>query len=177
MRLRAFIFLVFLFIGMKASAAPIISIGTGMLFERGSDGRTVEARTPFSIAGGYRFQEVDVFLEYSMFRAGDGEGDIAVDRERHEVVLWGRHFFFPRLNVNPFIGLGAGFQYERVELAFGQEVSREAGEPTAVYGAITGIRFPFTRHFEFLLEGRVAVAARYSSEAAWSLGAAAGINF
>lgn len=174
---RGFVLLVFLLVGMKASAAPIMSIGANVLYERGADGRTIEMRTPFSISAGYRFLELDLYLEYSMFRASDGESVIKVDRERHDFILWGRYFFLPEMRLNPYLGLGAGFQYERVETAFDDQVSREAGEPSAVYAAKTGIRFPINRHFELLVEGRVAIAARYPSEQAWGLGAAAGINF
>ncbi len=177
MLFRALLFVVFLCTGMVASAAPLVSVGLGVIYEKSSDGRTIETRTPYAIGGGYRFSELDVHVEYSMFRAGDGESLVKVDREYHEFMLWARRFFLPEWSVQPYAGAGIGLQFEKVETSFDQEVSRETGDPGAVYAAKAGMRFPLDRHFEALIEGKVAVAARYPSEPLWGLGAAAEIHF
>ena len=160
-----------------ASASPIASIGANVSYERGADGRTYTPRVPFSLRGGYRFEMADAFLEYSMFRASEGESMISVTREQHEFLLWGRHLFRKEWRVSPFAGAGVGFHFERIETKFASDVSRETGDADPVAAVAAGLRWNVIRGFELIGEARGAFAARYSPNPMLGIGLGAGVSF
>lgn len=168
---------IFLLFGSVSFADTIVGVGAQLFYERNSDGRTIETRSPFSLHGGYRFEEADLYFEYSMFRASESESFVAVTRDRHEFLFWARHLFKNRWQVAPYLGMGIGFHVERVETSFNRELKSEMGAPDSVIAFNGGLSLPISRHFEVLVETRLSAAARYAPNPTWGLGAAAGFRF
>ncbi len=161
----------------QAGASPIAELGGSVVFERAADGKGIESRQPFAMHGGYRFEQADVFFEYSSFRASEGTSMIFVSREHQEFMLWARHAFFAHWRAAPYLALGGGFYYETIDTDLGAETSRETGSTESLYAAATGLRFAVTRAFEVSFETRASYAQAFVPSPLISVGLLAGFSF
>ena len=80
MQLRSLLVILLLLVGASAKAEPFAALGMSLNFEQAPDGRTIETRQPLAVRGGYRFQPVDVYLDYQTFNATQGTPLVHVAR-------------------------------------------------------------------------------------------------
>jgi hypothetical protein len=163
--------------GFKVQAEPLAALGTSMTFETATDGHTIQTHTPFSVRGGYRFDFLDTFFEYSQFRASEGNRAVFVSREHEEWLLWGRHVFRSDWIISPFAAAGIGLEQETVETDFGPEVSKDTGEVDTLAALAFGVRGIVVRKLELGLEMRASFSATHQPNPILGFGATAGWIF
>lgn len=169
--------LVFLGVAPAAHAAPIFALGGNVVFETSTDGRSLEARQPLSVRGGYRFDLMDTYLEYSNFRVSSGSTMTYVWREHQEFILWGRKLLDNRWSVSPYAAFGAGFEYEHVTTNFGMQHTDDQSDPVAMAAAALGVRFVVWEGLDLQLEGRLGFAPDFSPNPLPGVGIVAGWSF
>jgi len=161
----------------RAQAGPIFALGANVVFETSTDGRSYEARQPVSVRGGYRFDLMDTYLEYSNFRVSSGSNMIFVWRERQEVLVWARKLLNSAWQVSPYIAIGAGFGFEHVATNFGMQHTDDQSDPTGMAAGALGARLVVWENLDLQIEGRLAFAPDFSPNPLPGFGFAAGLSF
>lgn len=160
-----------------AQAAPFVAFGSQMVFETSANGRTVEARKPFSVRGGYRFDDSDLYLEYTSYRLSEGESYVAVRLEHQEFLGWIRHVAEPSWPLSPYMAAGIGAGNDHVETVFGAEEVRDAGAPQVITAVAAGCLANLTRMVDLQLESRLAIHSGSSTSPVLGLAASLGWKF
>lgn len=145
-----------------ALAGPFAGLGGNVTFEYASNGRTVEARQPFSLRGGYRFSKADVYLEYSSFSYDQGTPMLSVERTHREASLWARRLLVPEWKLTPFAAAGVGFQRDEATTSFGSEADRAVGDWLPTFGVAMGVDVTMFQYVNVTLEGRASTSSNYA---------------
>lgn len=149
-------------LGSQARAHGFGSVGTELVYEYGSNGRTLETRQPFSLRGGYRVPVADVYVEYTRFSISQGSPLVQVRRTHHEALAWARRFFFQDWKLWPYLAVGVGAQFETIETTLGDETAKSTGSPQPVFGGVMGLSASVWRGLEVQLEGGLSVSSGFS---------------
>jgi hypothetical protein len=140
---------------ISAHAEILGALGAGMQFEYAANGRTMEARTPISVRGGYGFSFGDTYLEYSRFSTTEGASFVGIDRIHNEWIVWYRRSLWQSWYVSPFIAGGMGAQVDEVHTRFQEETETGRGGPQTVFAGAFGMKGRITKNIDLQLEARV----------------------
>jgi hypothetical protein len=137
----------------------IVAGGTGLSFITNVDGHSVDTVETFSIRGGYRFPQVDLYLEFNGYTVSDGNSTLYVSREHQEWIMWSRHIFHPEWVVAPYVSAGAGFQYDTIQTNLNTDNSNEQGSAQALGVLGGGVRITIWQQLDLQIEARASYSA------------------
>lgn len=166
---RLLFVVIFVLFAGSARAEVLASLGTSVVFEPASNGRSLDQRQPWSVRGGYRFDRFDVYAEYSRFDVGTGTSLVGVTRKQEKALAWGRVTLLP-WRLAPYVAAGAGVLSERVETRFGEDTRTDSGRPEPVVALAGGAATPLARWCELGLEGRLESSSAYAPGVVFGLG-------
>jgi hypothetical protein len=93
------------------------------------------------ISARYSFDRVAAQLEYSQQQASSGAGSLRITTMSRLATLWGRYKYLPYTSWNPFVGVGGGYYFDKVESKFEQSSNSRGGQ-RRVLGLGTGVGTP-----------------------------------
>ena len=141
MRLRLLVAVMMVVASSSAHAEVLASLGTSVLFETSSSGRSFDQRAPMGLRGGYRFEHVDVYGEYSRFNVDSGVSMVEVTRSREQLLVWARTKLRP-WSIAPFVAAGIGELQEKVDTRFGGDSRSDSGQLQGVAALSAGAIAP-----------------------------------
>ncbi len=159
--IRFLVFALALVASVSSRAEVLASLGTSVMFEAATSGRSYDQRQPISIRGGYRFPRFDAYAEYSRFEVATGTSFVGVSRRRDQALAWAR-VMKSEWRIAPFAAVGAGLLTERVETRFGNENRSDGGSPQLVTAIAVGGMTPLSKWLELSLEARGENSSAYS---------------
>lgn len=164
-------------VGVSARAEMLASLGTSVMFESSSNGRTLDQRQPWALRGGYRFERFDVYAEYARFgNATTGTSYVGVTRKQEQLLLWGRHVV-RQFRLMPYAAVGVGALAETIETRLGTEERTDSGRPEAAFAGAVGAIAPITQWCEVSLEGRAETSPAYAPHPVFGLSVFASAKF
>lgn len=161
----------------RADASVLVSVGTQLVFENASDGRTLEGRQPFALRGGYRFELGDLYLEYTRFSVSDGSEMVAVERTHHEWQLWGRRVLVPQWKLKPYLAAGLGLQYDNVETTLSGATTKTSGDPRFLSSVAAGLTAVVWERLEMQMEAMLSGSENFSPNPRAGFGIYVGWSF
>lgn len=162
--LRSLIFLIVVFAGVlnvsfshadALDVRPTLTLGSGVMFERGNDNRSESARLPLSLAAGARLESWGARFEYASFRTSDGNQTVSVARAVENILAWGTYDFGRDLSWTPYVGVGLGMGRTVVETTVNQTRETSKGDWQGVWAAAAGVRGFWTSRFAVRPEIRI----------------------
>lgn len=161
----ALVFAFFIFAGTDLASAleirPQVSLGSGVMFERGNDNLSDSSRLPLSFAAGARFNSWTARLEYASFRTSDGNQTVAVAREVENLLIWGTYDFSRDASWTPYVGVGTGAARTNVQTSMGASREVNKGSFQGTLAAAAGVRGFWTPRFAVRPEVRVESSEAY----------------
>lgn len=158
--------------GLASRISWNAQVGTGMSFEKNSDGRTDDLRLPLQVGLGLEYSGLIVGtlgakLEYSRYQTADGNPTVTVRREDETLLMW-----LDRLpssertgrGVVPALGLGFGASRTSVESRLNGAtgvVTASTERSTGIWKPMIGVSAGFA--FQWSKELRLRTEVRWQS--------------
>ncbi len=133
------IFFLFLFLSVQVSAGVITSIGQNHNIEKSASAGQYVDRAPLAIRVGYRESENALFVEYNQFRSSEAFSQILISRTHHELLIWGRHQFWPNDIFQIYTQAAPGLQLEHVQTNFFSDSHEDTSKPVLALAAAAGL--------------------------------------
>lgn len=111
-----------------SEASLELSLGTGLVVEKDSDGRNYSARAPWLAQAGYRFDKYELFVEHSRFYDQSGESTYTINRTHEEWGVGLSYSFLTWKNLRLFSAYELGRQQEVVKTQAGTVSSVDYGD-------------------------------------------------
>jgi len=170
--------LFFIFCFSQVSQAEVFTyLSQGYRFETSTSGYEVDRHSPFSIGGGYHFDERwSSLLEYTKYDYQTTTGDFSVQVEHMELGAWGR--FKPLRGAWwPYVGAGIGLQRDSIQTRFWGQVEQGTSEWIGYFGLSTGVWWPIWKALRFGGELRFFYKPRASTTTNWDALLSLGADF
>lgn len=176
-RLQTSILFLLALISGAASAEIRLSVGFHNIYELESNGVQYQRITVPGIEAGYLVSpDLMVSGEFRQISESDGNSTFQVSQERYELMGWVQYLGRRRPSWQSSIGLGAGWNYQKVKTRLYSESRTDVGTDYFKLGARVGYLFWFND--QVFLEGTGQFHWWNSNPGrSWLLGALVGFRF
>ncbi len=157
--LRNKVFLLLLIFFCLRSQADILAlIGENNVFEREAYPTQYTSRSPLVVRVGYQEDANAIFGEYNQYSTTDGMSQLEITRTQRELLVWGRHIFWPESLFQLYVQGAPGVELEYVKTDFMGQSSQDTSKPyfalaAAAGGAVQYERFRVELEFRALSSG------------------------
>jgi hypothetical protein len=174
--LRNKILVFILFLSVQVSAGVITSIGQNHDFEKSASAGQYVDRTPLALRVGYREFENAMFVEYNQFRSSEAFSQLLISRTHHELLIWGRHQFWPNDLFQAYTQAAPGLQLEHVQTNFFSDSHEDTSKPVLALAAAAGLALELN-HYRLELELRALTSALSNPNPTLGVGFYGGYSF
>lgn len=143
---------------------PVVSLGSGVLFERANDNLAESSRMPISFGAGARWQQWSSRLEYARFQTVDGNDMISVSRELETLLLWTAYDFGSVKGWTPYVAIALGATRTEVETRLVANRETVKGSFDGMFALGGGFRAQWTSNFAIRPELRYESAGSFKTK-------------
>lgn len=165
--MRFSIALILCFVSFRANAEdvrPVVTIGSGIMFERANDNISESSRIPLSFGAGARWKPWDARLEYASFRTSDGNQTLSVSRSHETVFTWVSYEFLSEEGWAGYVAAALGIGRTNVETRMTPTVEAYNGSWAGVFALAIGLRGAWTSKFAVRPEVRYESADSFKTK-------------
>ena len=123
---------------LRSHADILALVGENNVFEREAYPTQYTSRSPFVIRVGYQVEANAVFGEYNQYSTTDGMSQLEIARTQRELLVWGRHSFWPDSLFQLYVQGAPGVEIEYVKTDFMGQSSQDTSKPYFALAAAAG---------------------------------------